>query len=69
MTYQPELRSIPLTPNDCECREKKFFLEPYCQYGTDNGWYETEDGEMLKAFLHPCSWKCITKGCPKGFAV
>jgi hypothetical protein len=65
--YTPDLADIPHTFLDCPDIERKFFFEPYCQYGTDKGWLESEDGDPSKAFLHPCVWKRITEQCPRGY--
>jgi hypothetical protein len=55
------------TAGDCPDRQKTFYVDPYCQFGTDNGWIEDECGEPIKVFLHPCDWKRLTEGCPRGF--
>ena len=55
---------------DCEDREKKYILEPYCQFGTTDGWISSDTSGILdvKVFLHPCSWKLACCQCPRGFA-
>jgi hypothetical protein len=63
----PSNGSLICTFADCPDREKKFIIEPYCQHGTDKGWVESEEGDVEKAFLHPCEWKRIVGDCPRGF--
>ena len=54
----------------CPDRQRDFFKEPYCYYGTDKGWvYSEEESDWSKRFLHPCKWQLLTGGCPMGYMV
>jgi hypothetical protein len=65
---KPSNGSLICTFADCLDREKeKDPFEPYCQYGTDDGWVESNEGDVEKAFLHPCLWRRLTQDCPRGF--
>lgn len=54
---------------DCSHREKKFFFEPYCQFGTDGGWVMDDEGNETKAFLAPCGWRMQRGQCPMGYVI
>jgi hypothetical protein len=66
---KPSNGSLICTFADCPDRQKNCSpFRPYCEFGTDEGWVTTDDGDEVKTFLHPCWWKLLTNGCPRGFA-